>query len=249
MKNKYSKTDNYRLFIYFCIEFTFNKPLKPLVMLNIPIYKFEAFGFDETIDNMIDTCNHYGFSHLPVEEKGIYRGMVRCDDLIEIQDKNQKLKEFTHLLEKIYLSKPMDWTESLGVMMRNEANVMGVLDFGGNYTGIRLLDDILNLITEKTFINQKGYVLVIRKLTADFSVSQVAQIIESDGGKILGILVNETGQNSEIEVKIQTDDINEIIQTFRRYDYNIISQMEEDLHLQELKEHSDFLRRYLEMGE
>jgi len=218
-------------------------------MLNIPVYKFEAFDFDEMIEHMIYSCNHYGFSHLPVVEKGIYRGMVRCDDLMEIENKKRKLKEFTHLFEKIYLSQPMDWTESLNVMMRNEANVMAVLDSSANYTGIRLLDDILNLITEKAFINNKGYVLVISKITADFSISQVAQIIESDGGKILGILVNETGQNSEIEIKIQTDDINEIIQTFRRYDYNIISQMEEDLHLQELKEHSDFLRRYLEMGE
>jgi uncharacterized membrane protein (DUF373 family) len=39
-----------------------------------------------------------------------------------------------------------------------------------------------------------------------------------------------------------------IIQTFRRYDYEIMTHFEEDLHLQELKEHSDFLRRYLEMG-
>jgi len=218
-------------------------------MLNIPIYKFEAFSFNDSVESLIDTCNQYGFSHLPVVEKQIYRGMIRCDDLMEIEDKQKKLGNFTQLLEKIYLSLPMDWTESLGIMMRNEANVMGVLDLGGHYNGIRLLDDILNLITEKAFINEKGYVLVVSKLTADFSISQVAQIIESDGGKILGILVNETGQNSEIEIKIQTDDINEIIQTFRRYDYEIITQMEEDLHLQELKDHSDFLRRYLEMGE
>ncbi len=217
-------------------------------MLNIPIYKFEAFTFNETIVTLIESCNHYGFSHLPIVEKGIYRGMVRCDDLLEIADKKAVLKDYTHLLEKIYLSDRMDWTESLSVMMRNEANVLGVLDLTGKFIGVRLLDDILNLLTQKSFVNDKGYVLVISKLTADFSISQVAQIIESDGGKILGILVNESGQDSEVEVKIQTDDINEIIQTFRRYDYHIISQMEEDMHLQELKEHSDFLRRYLEMG-
>ena len=217
-------------------------------MLNIPIYKFKAFTFNETIVSLIDTCNHYGFSHLPVVEKGIYRGMVRCDDLMAIDNQQDNLQQYRYLLEKTYLSDRMNWTESLAVMMRNEANVMGVLDLSGKYFGVRLLDDILNLLANKTFINDNGYVLVISKLTADFSISQVAQIIESDGGKILGILINETGQNTEVEVKIDTDDINEIIQTFRRYDYHIISQMEEDLHLQELKEHSDFLRRYLEMG-
>jgi len=218
-------------------------------MLHIPLYKFEPVTFNASIDTILDTANQYGFSHLPVIEKGIYRGMIRCDDLAEIENKQDTLQQHKHLLEKIYVSNRMNWTETLAVMMRNEANVIGVLDLTGHFIGIQLLDDILNLIAEKAFVNEQGYVLVIKKLTADFSISQVAQIIESDGGKILGILVNETGQNTEVEVKIQTDDINEIIQNFRRYDYHIISQMEEDLHLQELKEHSDFLRRYLEMGE
>jgi len=218
-------------------------------MLNIPVYKFKAFAYNKTIAMLIETCHRYGLSHLPVVEKEIFRGMIRCDDLKRIENKNEVLANHIHLLEKIYLSDKMNWTETLSVMMRNEANVLGVLDLSGKYIGVRLLDDILDLLTEKAFINEHGYLLVVSKLTADFSISQVAQIIESDGGKILGIMVNETGQNTEVEVKIQTDDINEIIQTFRRYDYHIISQMEEDLHLQELKEHSDFLRRYLEMGE
>ncbi len=218
-------------------------------MLNIPIYKFEPVTYNETIVTLIETCNHYGFSHLPVVEKGIYRGMIRYDDLIEIENKEDLLKNYTHLLEKIYLTDRMNWTENLNHLTRNEANVMGVLDLSGTYIGIRLLDDILNLISDKAFINEQGYVLVVRKLTADFSFSELTQIIESDGGKILGILVNEQSQNTEVEIKVQTDEINEIIQSFRRYDYQIVSQMEEDLHLQELKEHSDFLRRYLEMGE
>ena len=218
-------------------------------MLNIPLYKFEPVAFNANIDMILETANQYGFSHLPVIEKGIYRGMIRCDDLVKIENKQDTLKKHQHLLENIYLSNQMNWTETLAVMMRNEANIMGVLDLSGHFIGIQLLDDILNLISEKAFIYEQGYVLVISKVTADFSISQIAQIIESDGGKILGILVNKIGQNTEVEVKIQTEDINEIIQNFRRYDYHIISQMEEDLHLQELKEHSDFLRRYLEMGE
>ena len=217
-------------------------------MLNIPVYKFEGFAFNETIVTLIETCNQYGFSHLPVVEKEIYRGMIRYEDLMDIEDKEETIGNHRYLLEKIYLSDRMNWTESLSEMMKNEANVIGVLDLAGKFIGIRLLDDILNLLTEKSFINDRGYMLVVSKNTADFSVSQVAQIVESDGGKILAILLNENSNNTEVEIKISTDDINEIIQTFRRYDYHIISQMEEDLHLQELKEHSDFLKRYLEMG-
>ncbi len=217
-------------------------------MLNIPIYKFEAFSFSDKIEELINSCHQYGFSHLPVVEKGIFRGMLRCDDLMEIEEKQSELKDYTHLLEKIYLSDRMNWTESLSVLMNNEANAMGVLDLTGKFIGLRLLDDILNLLTEKSFIHHQGYVLVLRKLTADFSASQVAQIIEHGDGVVLGILLNEMEQTTEVEVKIKTDDINDIIQTFRRYDYEIMTHFEEDMHLQELKEHADFLKRYLEMG-
>ena len=218
-------------------------------MINIETYRFDAFSFNDKISDALENCKQYGFSHLPVVEKNIFRGMIRFEDLQEAKKGQKTIGDLQHLLEKIYLSDRMSWTETLSIMMKNEANVLGVLNLSGKYIGIKLLDDILELISEKDFINKDGYILVVRKNTADFSISQVAQIVESDGGNILGILVNESNGETEVEVKIETEDINEIIQTFRRYDYNIISQMEEDLHLQELKEHSAFLKRYLEIGE
>ncbi len=216
-------------------------------MTPIKIYRFKAFGFNDKIKDAIETCKHYGFSHIPIIEKGIFRGMLRCDDLIETEE--GKLELLRDFIEKIYLSDKMTWMDTLALMIRNEANVLGVLDFSGKFVGIRLLDDIINYLAEKDFINKNGYVLVIKKNTADFSISEVTQIIESDGGFILGILINKTNGETELELKIQTEDINEIIQSFRRFDYTIISEIEEDLHLQELKEHSAFLKKYLEIGD
>jgi len=217
--------------------------------MSVKIYRFRAFGFEDKIQDAINTCKHYGFSHIPIVEKNIFRGMLRCDDLIEYENEEDKLENLRDYIEKIYLSDKMSWTDTLSLMIRNEANVLGVLDHTGKFVGIQLLDDLINFLAEKDFINKEGYILVVRKNTADFSISEVAQIIESDGGAILGILVNETNGETELEVKIQTEDINEIIQSFRRYDYTIISEMEEDLHLQELKEHSAFLKKYLEIGD
>jgi len=217
--------------------------------MSVQTYRFRAFNFEDKIKDAISTCKHYGFSHIPVVEKDIFRGMLRCDDLIDSEDKEATLDSLRDFIEKIYLSDKMSWTDTLALMIRNEANVLGVLDLTGKFVGIKLLDDLINFLAEKDFVNKEGYILVIRKNTADFSITQVAQIIESDGGSILGILVNETNGETELEVKIQTEDINEIIQSFRRYDYSIISEIEEDLHLQELKEHSAFLKKYLEIGD
>jgi CBS domain-containing protein len=217
--------------------------------MSVKTYRFRAFGFNDKIADAIQACKHYGFSHIPIVEKGIFRGMMRCDDLMEYENEEEKLESLRDYIEKIYLSDKMSWTDTLALMIRNEANVLGVLDLSGKFIGIKLLDDLINYLAEKDFVNKNGYILVIRKNTTDFSISEVAQIIESDGGVILGILVNESNGETELEVKIQSEDINEIIQSFRRFDYTILSEMEEDLHLQELKEHSAFLKKYLEIGD
>jgi hypothetical protein len=53
------------------------------------------------------------------------------------------------------------------------------------------------------------------------------------------------GNTVEVTVKISTGAINEIIQTFRRYDYEITSEHHEDDYINNLKERSDYLDKYL----
>jgi hypothetical protein len=48
-------------------------------------------------------------------------------------------------------------------------------------------------------------------------------------------------------MKISLGAINEIIQSFRRYNYEIISEHQEDNYINSLKERSDYLDKYLNM--
>ena len=77
-------------------------------------------------------------------------------------------------------------------------------------------------------------------------MSQVAQIIESNNAKILGLFISiVVGNKVEITVKISQSGLNDIIQTFRRYEYEIISEHQDDSYLNSLKERSDYLDKYL----
>ena len=52
---------------------------------------------------------------------------------------------------------------------------------------------------------------------------------------------------TQATIKISSDDINEIIQTFRRYNYIVMSLHKDDFYLQDLKDRSDYLQKYLDM--
>ncbi|MFM7896477.1 MAG: acetoin utilization protein acuB, partial [Flavobacterium sp.] len=93
---------------------------------------------------------------------------------------------------------------------------------------------------------EEGGIIVVEKESDKFSMSQVAQIVESNNAKILGLFIsNVVGNKVEITVKISQSGLNDIIQTFRRYEYEIISEHQEDSYLNSLKERSDYLDKYL----
>jgi hypothetical protein len=77
-------------------------------------------------------------------------------------------------------------------------------------------------------------------------MSQVVQIVESNEGKILGLYVSNTSPDKvQVTIKIVLGGMNEILQTFRRYGYDIISEYKEDVFLNNLKDRSDYLEKYL----
>ena len=91
-------------------------------------------------------------------------------------------------------------------------------------------------------------ILKVKKGIVDYSMGQITQIVESNNGKLLGLFISESDGNSiEVTMKISLGAINEIIQTFRRYNYEIISEHQEDDYINTLKERSDYLDKYLNM--
>ena len=71
-------------------------------------------------------------------------------------------------------------------------------------------------------------------------------LVESNDAKILGLFIsNSNEETTQITLKITQSNFNEIIQTFRRYNYTILSEHQEDSYLNSLKERSDYLDKYL----
>ena len=104
------------------------------------------------------------------------------------------------------------------------------------------------MFSASPFLFNEGVSIVVEKNKKDFSISEVSQIVESNDGKILGLYISsEISDTRQVTIKINSEDINEIIQTFRRYNYNVISEHKDDFYLQDLKDRSDYLQKYLDM--
>ena len=125
---------------------------------------------------------------------------------------------------------------------------MPVLNDNKEYLGYYDLNEILGAFCLSPVMDDDGVCIEIEKNNNSFSLSEVSQIVESNGGKVLGFYISsQVEDQTQAIIKIATENINETVQTFRRYDYLIISEHKSDFYIQNLKDRSDYLQKYLTM--
>ncbi|WP_298120880.1 CBS domain-containing protein [Flavobacterium sp.] len=206
---------------------------------------YKAINSQETIAEVQDFFAEVPYSHFSIVEEGIYIGCISADD-VDTFDSDKKVIDYKYTLEGFFARKNMIWLDVLEVFAKNHTNIVPVLDEENNYSGYYELEDIVKFFHETPFLKEQGGIIVIEKSIVDYSMSQVAQIVESNNGKLLGLFVSEAdAAKVQITIKIALGSMNEIIQTFRRYNYEIISEHHEDNYLNNLKERSEYLDKYL----
>ena len=206
---------------------------------------YQAIHSGETIAVVQDFFEDINFSHFPVLDEGIYIGSVSAAD-IETFDGAKTIADYRYTLDGFFARNNMIWLNVLEVFAKNQTNLVPVLDETNLYVGYYEIEDIIKFFHETPFLKEQGGIIVVRKSAIDYSMSQITQIVESNNGKLLGLFISDADVESvEVTVKISLGAMNEIIQTFRRYNYEIISEHQDDKYINSLKERSDYLDKYL----
>jgi predicted transcriptional regulator len=206
---------------------------------------FKAIDSQETIAVVQAFFNELTFAHFPVVEEEIYIGSIASDD-IETFDSTKKVVDYRYSLERFFVRTTMVWLDVLEVFAKNNTDLVPVLDQDNKYVGYYEIGDIMKFFNETPFLSEPGRIIIVKKRVVDYSTSQIVQIVESNNGRLLGVFVSAADiENIEVTLKINVGPINEIIQTFRRYDYEILSEHVEDNYINTLKERSDYLDKYL----
>ena len=206
---------------------------------------FKAIDSQDSIAAIQDFFSELHFSHFPIVEEGVYIGSIASED-IETFDSDKKASDYRFTLEGFFARTNTIWLDVLEVFAKNHTNLVPVLDENNTYVGYYEIEDIMKFFHETPFLKEPGGIIIVKKGVLDYSMSQIAQIIESNNGKLLGLFISEAEVNSvEVTIKIALGSMNEILQTFRRYNYEIISEHQEDNYINNLKERSDYLDKYL----
>jgi len=201
--------------------------------------------FSDKIGEVQDLFNQLTYSHLPVENNGIYMGCISEND-IRCFEAEKSLEDYQYALEGFFVRNTDFWLDILERFAQNNTNILPVLDEENTYLGYVELNEIIALFNETPFLSEAGNIIVIQKGIKDYSFSEITQITESNNTNILGIFISKIENDvAQITVKLSPSGINEIIQSFRRYGYKIISEHREDNFNKNLRDRSKYLDKYM----
>lgn len=210
-----------------------SKDLKPLTL-------------KDEIRHMKDSFEQCPFSHLPVVEETLFYGAISREEVEMILNENLHLSDLKHLIEPFYTTENMNWFEVLQNFATHNANLMPVLNADKKYIGYYELDDFLNIFKCTPFLHEEGVILVIAKNIKEYSFSEISQIVESNNATLFGAFVSKIDNDmAQITLKLSLHDINNTLNSFRRYNYEILNEFEKDRYLEELNDRSNYLQKYL----
>ena len=115
--------------------------------------------------------------------------------------------------------------------------------------GIITLKSIIENLSLQSSIKEPGGIIVLEIGFHDYSLSEIARIIESNEAKILSICINTDASKRTLRLTIKVNrlDLKHIIATFERFKYNVIETFMENSQLDSFKDRYDILMKYLNM--
>ena len=211
------------------------------------INDIKPLNINDKVSDLKMMFNELTYSHIPIENEGVYLGCISETDA-HCFEGNISIKDCNYAIEGFYVRSYTTWLDVLETFAQNSCNIMPVLSEKNTYLGYYELNDIISLFNETPFFGEPGSVLIVEKGMQDYSFSEISQIVESNDAKILGAFVSKMESDVvQITLKIGNSGLNDVIQTFRRYNYNIVSGHEEDTYIESLRERSEYLRKYLDI--
>jgi acetoin utilization protein AcuB len=216
---------------------------KDLISEVIPSLKTSDLG--QTALNWMEI---FKISHLPIVNNQEFLGLISDTDIYDMNQPNEPIGNHALTLYKPFVTAEQHIFEVIGLASRLKLSVVPVLDSKNNYKGVITSNDLIRHIAGLSSMDQPGGIIVLEVIDRDYSLTQIAQIVESNNVKILSLYITSSPGSTLLEVtlKVNTSDLVSVIRTFERYSYEVKTWVTDNDSMDRFySERFDLLMKYL----
>jgi CBS domain-containing protein len=190
----------------------------------------------------------FRISHLPIVNNLDFLGLISDTDIYDMNQPEEPIGNHSLTLLKPYVTTEQHLFEVIGLASRLKLTVIPVLDEHSHYKGVITTTDLVRYLAGISSMDQQGGIIVLEIIERDYSLSQIAQIVESNNVKVLSMYITSPPDSTRLEVtiKVNTNDLASVIRTFERYNYDVKTWVTSDDSMDRFySERFDLLMKYL----
>lgn len=190
----------------------------------------------------------FRISHLPIVNNQDFLGLISDADIYDMNQPEEPIGNHELNLFKPYVDANQHIFEVIGLASRLRLTVVPVLDAGKHFKGVITIPDLVRHLAGLTSLDQPGGLIVLDLIERDYSLSQIAQIVEGNNVKIMSVYVTSPADSTKFEVtiKVNTTDLLPVIKTFERYNYQVKTWISDNDSMDNFySERLDLLMKYL----
>lgn len=212
-------------------------------LIDIAIRPLEV---NETVQDALDRIQDQLLQHVVIVENDKLRAILSEDQLLE----NDPSAKILSLVE--FLPAPVSLVENSGevqafrLMSEHQIELLPVVRQDFTLVGCVSMRKAFFRLCKDFAPPANGGIIVLRVHPLNYQLSQIAQITESGDARILSLHTKSGGDNALL-ITIMTDkeDLDGVVQTFRRYEYDVVGTFYRSIDQVRLQERYDSLMRYL----
>jgi acetoin utilization protein AcuB len=189
-------------------------------------------------------------SHLPIVDNQEYLGLISDADIFDLNNPEVPVLQHPLSLSRPFVKESQHIFEVIDLVSKMKITAIPVLDVEDKYMGVITISDLAQELTHLLSADNPGGIIVLELNVRDYSLSEIAQIVEGNDTKILSLYVrnNKNPDTIDITLKLNRTDVSPVIQTFERYNYKIVSVYSDNQEVDVmLKERLDSLLKFMDV--
>lgn len=217
---------------------------KDLVLDIVPPLKTSDTGL-----KALNWMDEFKVTHLPIVNDAEFLGLISDADILDLNAPEEAIGNHRLSLIRPHVDHEAHIFDVMHMVAEMHLSLVPVVQNSNEYVGVITTQYLCEKVAEMLGADQPGGIIVLEIDEKDYTLAQIAQIVEGNDAKILSSYAykNPNGTDMLVTLKVNRGELNGILQTFYRYQYNVLASYQTDAFTEDLKQRYDLFMNYINM--
>lgn len=214
-------------------------------MINYLSTSIPVLAPNDTVADALELMAEQKYEALPYVREQVLEGLF-SEEILESFNDDLLLSEILPLAVSDIILENDPIVEAIIKAQKSEFDLLPVVNKDVLYLGSILKSDLYEGFISSLGMQQSGGFLEIKIKASDYTLGDIARIIESENAKIVSLFTSiDEAQDLIVSIKLNLSNLGGIVNALNRYGYDVISYHSSEQFNNLEKDRYDHLMKYL----